>query len=171
MTTYQKAIEILGKDEVNRILNDAMFRKECNIAIKYEGVDQFKPWIERQHINHIQNHKFSMTLKQLKESRENYVNSLIEYFIKKQDTYFEFWFGDKLGGIACISADYYISFSDIEYDVFNRVKKGVIFKWQDYVIECCEKGVDSVSIMSYDEYILFSTFDPNNIKASKKKLF
>jgi hypothetical protein len=112
-----------------------------------------------------------MTLKQLKEDRKNYVNNLLEYFLKKQDAYFEFWFGDEFGGIACISADYYITFSDIEYDVFNRVKKGLIFKWYNYIIDCSEKGVDPESLMSYDEYILFSTFDPNNIKESKKKLF
>jgi hypothetical protein len=58
MTTYQRAIQILGKERTHVILINAMNEALGLGTGKVPDIEVFRPWVEQQHINRIQKDKF-----------------------------------------------------------------------------------------------------------------
>ena len=77
------------------------------------------------------------------------VNKYLDMFIKKQGYEFSSWVSDDVGGIACFIEQYFFSFDDIRMDIDRKIKKGLIFEWQDDGVENHEKGN-----INYNSYIL-----------------
>jgi len=76
---------------------------------------------------------------------ENLCNSLINDFVKKQGYGFSYWIKN-VGEIACFIEEYYFNLTDIAFDLKNKVKKGIIFEWQEHCLEYNET-------ISFDEYL------------------
>lgn len=71
----------------------------------------------------------------IKEQYEIAVNRYIEKFVKKHGYEFTDWVSDEVGGVAVFIEQYFFSFTDIKYDIDNKVKKGLIFRHQDDSVE------------------------------------
>ena len=67
----------------------------------------------------------------IKKQYEIAVNAYIERFVKKHGYEFTYWVSDEVGGTACFIEQYYFNFTDIKYDIDNKVEKGLIFRHQD----------------------------------------
>ena len=75
----------------------------------------------------------------------NIVKSYIHAFEKKQNTNFEYWMCDIVGGHAIIG-DVVLDFIDIVYDIDNKIEKGKIFEWSSKYLY--EEGF----VMGYRKY-------------------
>ena len=67
----------------------------------------------------------------IKKQYEIAVNAYIEKFVKKHGYEFTYWVSDEVGETACFIEQYYFNFTDIKYDIDNKVEKGLIFSHQD----------------------------------------
>lgn len=65
---------------------------------------------------------------------QNACNAIIIKFEKKHGYEFSGWVADEIGGIAEFINQYYFSMNEIVYDLQHKVKKGLIFEWQDKVV-------------------------------------
>jgi hypothetical protein len=88
----------------------------------------------------------------VKEEYQKACNEYVALFEKKHGYQFTGWVADHVGGIAEFIEQYFFSMGDITYDIDNKLKKNVIFKWQDYAVE---KGMDNkpyVNLQNYSKY-------------------
>ena len=87
----------------------------------------------------------------LKEQHEQAVNRYIEKFVKKHGYEFTDWVANEVGGIAVFIEQYYFNFTDIKYDIDNKVKKGLIFQHQDDSVEhhLTVNQVETINFKSY----------------------
>ena len=73
-------------------------------------------------------------MKPLKERYTEIIKEYITKFCKKQG--FDIDDIEDLSNLECIFvADYYFGISDIRYDLDNKIKKGKIMEWHDYILE------------------------------------
>lgn len=89
----------------------------------------------------------------LKSEYEEIVSKYIELFCEKQDTEFEGWVGDIVGGIACFGDVMFFSFSDIVYDINSCQEKGLIINW---IYDCCDNPNKSLNYYSYTKGLRFT---------------
>lgn len=71
---------------------------------------------------------------------------ILNQFLKKHETYFEWWLEDKIG-TQCDVGGYLIDFSDIITDLEEDAPKGCIWDYYEYLSEYSE------AYMSYLDYI------------------
>ena len=69
------------------------------------------------------------------EKYETYCNLIIEIFQTKHGYEFSYWICDEVGGIAVFIEEYYFNMSDIMYDLRNELPIGLIFEWQDHMVD------------------------------------
>ena len=62
-------------------------------------------------------------------------NELVKKFAKKHGYEFSYWIGKEIGGIACFIEEYFFNMNDIYYDMKTNQPIGLIFEWQDYMVE------------------------------------
>lgn len=101
----------------------------------------------------------------LKEQYEQAVNRYIEKFVKKHGYEFTDWVADEVGGIAVFIEQYYFNFTDIKYDIDNKVKKGLIFQHQDDSVEH-HLTVNQEEIINFRSYAMGLRYE--HLKTSKK---
>lgn len=70
----------------------------------------------------------------LKDRFAELANEYILKFEKKHEYEFDFWIADEIR-IASFIQQYFFNFDDIRFDIDNNCPKGMIFEWQDYIIE------------------------------------
>lgn len=87
-------------------------------------------------------------VKDLKERFDEGCMDLIDIFCKKQDITFDCWIADAVGGVAVFNDIYFISLSDILYDVTTFQDKGLILQWHDY-----NMNVSREEYINYRSYI------------------
>lgn len=63
MTTYQRALQVLGKERTHVILINAMNEALGLGTGKVPDIEAFRPWVEQQHINRIQKDKFESSIR------------------------------------------------------------------------------------------------------------
>jgi hypothetical protein len=94
--------------------------------------------------------------------------NVVKAFIRKQKIKKEYWWvNDEIGGVVCFSDTFYISFSNILYDLTEKRKKGFIFKWYEDFIKLSKKGVKG-AIAEYDEYCIMQDFSEGKFKEGKR---
>ena len=71
----------------------------------------------------------------MKEKLENILKEYIRLFCKKQDLEFDFAVLDDYLDVICFGYETFISMSDIVYDIDNKIPKGVIKDWYNYIVE------------------------------------
>lgn len=101
----------------------------------------------------------------LKEQHEQAVNRYIEKFVKKHGYEFTDWVADEVGGIAVFIEQYYLNFSDIKYDIDNKVKKGLIFRHQEDSVEH-HLTVNQVETINFKSYVMGLRYE--HLKTCKK---
>lgn len=79
------------------------------------------------------------------EYRSNCVRILNE-FLKKHETYFEFWKEDKVG-TKFYTGEHFIDFSDVITDLEEDAPKGCIWDYYEYLLQ------NQSNYMRYSEYI------------------
>ena len=89
----------------------------------------------------------------IKKQYEIAVNAYIERFVKKHGYEFTYWVSDEVGGTACFIEQYYFNFTDIKYDIDNKVEKGLIFRHQDDSVNHYFK-VDKDEIINFRSYAM-----------------
>ena len=78
----------------------------------------------------------------------------LKAFIKKQGYEFSYWVADDVGGVACFIDQYFFGFDDIRIDIDKKAKKGLIFKWQDDVVDNHEKK-GNINYISYIKGLMY----------------
>lgn len=73
--------------------------------------------------------KVRLTALQINYNRA--VNDYLELFVKKHGYEFTDWVSGEVGGIACFIEQYFFNFDDIKFDIDNKIKKDLIFQYQD----------------------------------------
>lgn len=89
----------------------------------------------------------------------------IEEFCKKHDRYFDYAVADDMGGIICISNEYFFNFNDIRFDIDNDCPKELIFQWQD---DCLENDPKYINYQSYFKGLRFEDLEQDKTTKSKK---
>ena len=75
-------------------------------------------------------------MKTLKERYEGVCNAYVKAFVKKHGYEFTDWIPtERVGEIACFVEQYFFSLSDIIYDIDNKLPNGLIFEWQEYLVD------------------------------------
>ena len=92
-------------------------------------------------------------INKLKSEYEYIVSKYIEIFCEKQDTEFEGWVGDTVGGIACFGDVMFFSFGDIVLDINSSQEKGLIINW---IYDCCDNPDKSLNYYSYTKGLRFT---------------
>ena len=94
----------------------------------------------------MKNKMYIVKYDKIKKEYEKSCNKIVELFCEKQDLKFDYWIGDKVGGIAdCGSFDFYLE--DIILDLDKDLKKGFIFDWYD-------DNLDYKQYINYNSYIM-----------------
>ena len=83
---------------------------------------------------------------ELQSNYNNAVNEYIKVFEKKHGYSFTDWVGNDVGEIACFIEQYFFNFTDIKYDIDNKVKKNLIFQYQD---DCLAHPKKKMNFKSY----------------------
>ena len=101
----------------------------------------------------------------LKKQYEIAVNAYIEKFVKKHGYKFTYWVSDEVGETACFIEQYFFNFTDIKYDIDNKVEKGLIFSHQDDSVNHYFK-VDKDEIINFRSYAMGLRYEhlKNNYK-------
>jgi len=81
---------------------------------------------------------------------------LVEMFCKKQDTYVDYIVGGDVTGVYAIG-DNFFSLGDIYYDLKENKSKGLIFEWQNHVIDWNLNNNSNCSI-NYSSYCMGARF-------------
>jgi len=81
---------------------------------------------------------------------------LVEMFCKKQDVEVDFIVADDITGIYAIG-DNFFSLSDIYFDLKEDKPKGLIFEWQNYLIEWNIENNSNCNI-NYSSYCMGARF-------------
>ena len=82
---------------------------------------------------------------------------LVEMFCKKQETCVEHIVTDDITGIYAIG-DNFFNLSDMYYDLKENKPKGLIFEWQNYVINYNISNHCTNSSINYKSYCLGARF-------------
>lgn len=88
----------------------------------------------------------------LQSNYNEVVSCYIELFVKKHGYEFTDWVGDEVGEIACFIEQYFFNFSDIKFDIDNKIKKDLIFQYQD---DCLAHPKKSMNFRSYASGLRF----------------
>lgn len=96
----------------------------------------------------------------LKNEYEKIVQKYIDIFCKKQDSYFEFWVRDDVGGIACFGDVLYFNFMDIKHDIDTKQPSGRIIDW-------LHESLDSKKWINYKSYCMGLRYD--DVEKENKK--
>lgn len=88
----------------------------------------------------------------VKENYQNACNEYIDIFVKKHGYAFTGWVADEVGGLAEFIEQYFFNMDNITYDIDNKLKKDVIFRWQDYCVEREMAGNTSINLKNYSKY-------------------
>ena len=87
-------------------------------------------------------------MEELKERYSEIIKEYITKFCKKQG--FDIDDIEDLSNLECIFvADYYFDIRDIRYDLDNKIKKGLIIEWSDYVVANRQKNNYNINYSSY----------------------
>ena len=86
----------------------------------------------------------------LKEKYESVINAYLILFCKKHEL--EFNDIDWMCGVGTFFnvTDYYIGFSDVKYDIDNKIESSKFFDWYDYSIE---SGMKDEPFDNYEKYL------------------
>jgi len=74
-------------------------------------------------------------IKQMKRCYKLICNLYVKEFVKKHKYQFSYWVSGDIGIVACFIEQYFFSMDEIRYDIDNNCKKGLIFEWQDYLLD------------------------------------
>jgi len=91
---------------------------------------------------------------------ERSVYLLVEMFCKKQECEVEFIVQDDISGIYVI-ADNFFNLSDIFYDMKENKPAGLIFEWQNYLLDLNMENETSYNI-NYRSYCMGARFLNNS---------
>jgi hypothetical protein len=92
----------------------------------------------------------------LQSLHKSILNEYVNRFQAKHDIQFDYWVGDKVGGLAVFIGEYFFSSSDIIYDIDNKCVKELIMEWHDDLIVAHCNGSDvEISFPHYKNGLRF----------------
>ena len=77
----------------------------------------------------MKNYDELLKTKKLKKEYESIVNKYIKYFEQKQGVRFNYWIGDRIGGVADFGDVLTFNFTDIVFDINTQQPKDLILNW------------------------------------------
>ena len=75
-----------------------------------------------------------MSKMSLKSCFEGLVKEYLEAILTGE-YYFDYWIGDEIGGVACISNEIFIGFDEIRFCVDNNILLDVFWDYQDWIVD------------------------------------
>jgi hypothetical protein len=91
-------------------------------------------------------------LTELQMNFNNSVDAYIKKFVEKHGYEFDYWIGEEVGECASFIEQYFFNFSDIKFDIDNKIKKDLIFQYQD---DCLAHPKKSMNFRSYANGLRF----------------
>ena len=134
-----------------------------NIKVEFNSIPEFfdKVFAEIDKEKAMRPKEKKKVITELQSNYNNAVNEYIKVFEKKHGYSFTDWVGNDVGEIACFIEQYFFNFTDIKYDIDNKVKKNLIFEYQDDCLAHPKKT------MNFKSYVMGLRFEDIKMKCSR----
>jgi hypothetical protein len=134
-----------------------------NIKVEFNSIPEFfdKVFAEIEKTKSVRPKEKKKVITELQSNYNNAVNEYIKVFEKKHGYYFTDWVGSEVGGIACFIEQYFFNFSDIKLDIDQKVKKNLIFEYQDDCLSHPKKTIN------FKSYVMGLRFEDIKMKCSR----